>query len=144
MGLSPEIAAELHRACDALGRDAAEIRDLLDSDEAALALEVLIDQYDALGLPLPPALQPFGAIVQLRSDVEELEELLQSEGVDAFDSAIVAAITELDAALGGELDRARSAAEILLDRFGKDTPPTLEAVVQRVLEAARELRAGRA
>lgn len=117
MSLPPELSREIAQACARLGEDAFEIRELLQAGDVALALEVLVDQYDALGLPLPGSLEHYGWVVQLRSDLEELQELLEAEDVHRFDSAVLAVSAELDAALVGDAWATRAAADLLRDLF---------------------------
>jgi hypothetical protein len=117
MAHPPELGAQLSQACARLGKDAAEARGLLDAGELGLALEVLVDQYDALGLPLPPALGPYGLFVQLRSEVEELQDALEAADDHRFDAGLSSLVAALDEALAGAPDgwvTARSILEALL------------------------------
>lgn len=157
MTLPSVLSIEIARACTRLGDDAFEVRELLQSGDVALALEVLVDQYDALGLPLPgPLLEQYGWIVQLRSDLEELQELLEAEDEHRFDPALLAVIAELDEALLGDREGVRSAAELVHGLFvpGKladfslpddepgpgGTNSSLASLKQRIQDTAARLR----
>lgn len=101
MSFSPQIHDALRAACAKLGPDGGEVRELLEHCDVALALEVLLDAYDALGLPLAGPLQPYGLLAQLRSDLEELLERFAGDGLDARMSTVLGALAEVEAALDG-------------------------------------------
>lgn len=109
MSHPPELLESLREACARLGKDAAEVRGLLAAGDVALALEVLIDQYDALGATLPPKLVRFGLVAQLRSDLEDLLELLAAQGEHGFDSPLSSLLSDLASALGGDRAAERTA-----------------------------------
>jgi hypothetical protein len=109
----PELRAQLSLACARLGKDASEARALLDAGELGLALEVLVDQYDALGLPLPPALARYGLFVQLRSEVEELQDALEGKDDHRFDAGLSSLAAALEEALAGAPDGLEAARSIL-------------------------------
>jgi hypothetical protein len=117
MSHPPELLQTLLDASERLGKDAAEVRALLEAGDVALALEVLIDQYDALGAPLPSSLERFGWIAQLRSDAEDLLELLAAEGEHRFDPGVSALLAELSAALAGDEAAERVAADLVKALF---------------------------
>jgi|GEM_PF-6160461 len=141
MSHPPELVLALRDACARLGKDAAEVRELLDAGEIALALEVLIDQFDALGAALPSGLARFGRIAQLRSDLEELQELLGEAGEHRFDPAVSALIASLDDALGGDEGAARAAAALLRRLFEPDQLPGLSLEDEVILGRIQELGA---
>lgn len=138
-----ELGAQLSQACARLGKDAAEARSLLDAGELGLALEVLVDQYDALGLPLPPALARYGLFVQLRSEVEELQDALSSRDDHRFDAGLSSLIAALDGAMTGAPEGLVTARSILDALFAPGRLLDLLAGEERALAERVHALAGR-
>jgi hypothetical protein len=139
----PELRDQLASACARLGKDASEARALLEAGDLGLALEVLVDQYDALGLPLPPPLAHYGLFVQLRSEVEELQDALEAKDDHRFDAGLSSLAAALDEALAGAPDGLETARSILGGLFAPGRLLDVLAGEERALAAQVHALAGR-
>jgi hypothetical protein len=144
MPLPREVVEALEEACEKLGEDGEEIRELLEAGDLPLALEVLIDQYEGVELPLPPVLAPFALLARLRSDLEELVEWFAAEDGASRVAQVHAALAEVEAALeGGELpaEVGRRLAGWFAGPEGLEAPgdPRVKMLLGRVAELVRRL-----